>query len=47
MERVLEVEFAKFAISVVERTGQDLETLTTMNFYAAVAHLKEKFKPKK
>lgn len=44
MERVLEVEFQKFAISVIEKTKQDLSSLTTFTFYATVEHLKEKHK---
>lgn len=44
MERVLEVDFQKFAISVTENAGQDLATLTTFTFYATVEYLKEKFK---
>lgn len=47
MERVLEVEFHKFAISVVEKLKQPLDTLTTFTFYATVEHLKEVYKPKK
>lgn len=47
MERVLEVEFQKFAISVVEKSKQPLDTLTTFTFYATVEHLKEVYKPKK
>jgi len=47
MERVLEVEFHKFAISVVEKSKQPLDTLTTFTFYATVEHLKEVYKPKK
>lgn len=46
MERVLEVDFQKFAISVVELTGMDLDKITTFTFYASVEHLKEKFKKK-
>lgn len=47
MERVLEVDFQKFAVSVVEYTGMDIDKITTFTFYASVEHLKEKFKPKK
>ncbi len=47
MERVLEVDFQKFAVSVIELTGMDLEKVTTFTFYASVEHLKEKFKSKK
>lgn len=44
MERVLEVDFQKFAISVTENAGQELTKLTTFTFYATVEYLKEKFK---
>lgn len=47
MERILEVDFQKFAISVTELTGMDLNEITTFTFYASVEHLKEKFKPQK
>ena len=47
MERVLEVDFQKFAISVTEISNQRIDDITTFTFYATVEHLKEKFKPKK
>jgi len=47
MEKTLEVDFQKFAVSVIEHTKQDLEKLSTFTFYASVEHLTEKFKPKK
>jgi len=47
MERLLEVDFQKFAISVTELTGQDLTNVSTFAFYASVEHLKEKFKKRK
>lgn len=46
MERVLEVDFHKFAVSVVELTGMDINKITTFTFYASVEHLKEKHKAK-
>lgn len=46
MERVLEVDFQKFAISVTEVSNQRIEDITTFTFYATVEHLKEKFKKK-
>jgi len=46
MERILEVDFQKFAISVVELTGMDINKITTFTFYASVEHLKEKHKTK-
>lgn len=42
MERILEVDFAKFGIAVTENTGQKLSETTTFEFYATVEHLKEK-----
>lgn len=47
MERVLEVDFQKFGISVTEQTGQKLEEVSTFTFYATVEHLKEKHKSNK
>lgn len=47
MERVLEVDFQKFGISVTEISNQRIEDITTFTFYATVEHLKEKYKPKK
>lgn len=47
MERVLEVDFQKFGISVIELSGQNLTEITTFTFYATVEHLKEKFKKNK
>jgi hypothetical protein len=47
MERVLEVDFQKFGISVMELSGQNLTEITTFTFYATVEHLKEKFKKNK
>lgn len=44
MERVLEVDFQKFAISVTEVSNQRIEDITTFTFYATVEHLKEKYK---
>lgn len=41
MERVLEVEFHKFAIAVTERSRQDLNNISTFTFYSTVEHLKE------
>lgn len=43
MEKVLEVDFQKYAISVIEQTGQKLTDVTIMEFYASVSHLKDKF----
>lgn len=47
MERVLEVDFQKFAISVTEISNQRIEDITTFTFYATVEHLKEKHKKQK
>lgn len=44
MERQLEVDFQKFGISVTELSGQRIDDITTMTFYATVEYLKEKFK---
>lgn len=44
MERVLEVDFNKFAIQVTELSNQRLEDMTTFRFYATVEYLKEKNK---
>lgn len=44
MERMLEVDFQKFAIAVTQHTNQDLAKLTTFTFYASVEYLKEKYK---
>lgn len=46
MERSLEVDFQKFGIAVTEQTGQILQDTTTFTFYAAVDHLKEKYRKK-
>lgn len=46
MERVLEVDFQKFAISVIRKTNQSLDNLSTFSFYATVELLKEEA-PKK
>lgn len=46
MERILEVDFHKFAVQVQEHTGIDISTTSTFTFYAGVEHLKEKFKTK-
>lgn len=42
MERALEVDFQKFGIAVTNMTGQKLEEITTMTFFASVEHLEEK-----
>lgn len=47
MERALEVDFQKFAISVTKHTGQNLDNMTTFTFYAAVDLLKEETKTSK
>jgi hypothetical protein len=47
MERVLEVDFQKFAISVMKHTGQVLDNMTTFTFYASVDLLKEETKTSK
>lgn len=44
MERVLEIEFQKFALMVAE--GQPLESMTTITFYSKAELLKEKNAPK-
>ena len=41
MERSLEVDFQKFAISVIRKTNQSLDNLMTFSFYATVELLKE------
>ena len=41
IERTLEVDFQKFAVSVVEQTGMDLDKISAFTFYASVEHLKE------
>jgi hypothetical protein len=46
MERILEVDFQKFALNVTELSGLKLEDTTTFTFYASVEYLKEKH-PKK
>ncbi len=46
MERVLEVDFQKFAISVTEQTSTELEKMSTFRFYATVEYLTEKNKKK-
>lgn len=47
MERSLEVDFRKFAISVTEKTGQNIENLSTFTFYSSVEFLTDQNKPKK
>lgn len=42
MERVLEVDFQKFGISVTQQTGTKLEEMSTFKFYASVEFLTEK-----
>jgi hypothetical protein len=44
MERVLEVEFRKFGIAVMEHSSESIEQISTFTFYSTVEHLKEKFK---
>lgn len=44
MERVLEVEFRKFGIAVMEHSSESLEQISTFTFYSTVEHLKEKYK---
>lgn len=46
LERTLEVDFHKYAISVKEHVNFDLEKCTTFTFYASVEFIKEKHKPK-
>lgn len=46
MEKVLEVDFAKFGVAVTGQTGQKLSEITTFEFYASVEYLKEKHKAK-
>lgn len=46
MERVLEVEFRKFGIAVMEHSSESIEKITTFTFYSTVEHLKEKFAKK-
>ncbi|QCW20485.1 tail assembly chaperone protein [Flavobacterium phage FPSV-S3] len=46
MERVLEVDFQKFAISVTKMSGQNINDITTFTFYATVEQLKEENKKK-
>lgn len=41
-ERAMEVDFNKFAISVVSQTGQDLDKLSTFSFYSGVEYLEDK-----
>lgn len=47
MERVLEVDFQKFAISVTKMSGQNINDITTFTFYATVEQLKEENKKNK
>lgn len=44
MERVLEVDFRKFAIAVMEHSSESIEQISTFTFYSTVEHLREKFK---
>ena len=46
LERTLEVDFTKYAISVKEHVDFDLEKCTTFNFYTSVEYITEKKKPK-
>jgi hypothetical protein len=46
MERILEVDFQKFALNVTELSGLKLKETSTFTFYASVEYLKEK-NPKK
>jgi len=46
MERVLEVDFMKFGISVTRKTGTKLTDMMTFEFYATVELLKEESKKK-
>ena len=47
MERVLEVDFQKFAISVTKLSGQNINEITTFTFYATIEQLKEENKKNK
>jgi len=47
MERVLEVDFMKFAISVSRKTATKLTDMMTFEFYATVELLKEENKQNK
>lgn len=44
MERVLEVDFRKFAVAVMEHSSESIEKISTFTFYSIVEHLREKFK---
>jgi hypothetical protein len=46
MERILEVDFQKFALNVTQLSGMNLNDTSTFAFYAGVEYLKEK-NPKK
>lgn len=41
MDRMMEVDFAKFGIAVSRETKQDLENMTIFKFYTAVELLEE------
>lgn len=43
MERVLEVDFRKYAVAVMEHSSETIEKISTFSFYATVEHLEEKF----
>lgn len=42
MERIVEVDSRKYALTVAEMSNQDLKTITVFDFYATVDLLKEK-----
>lgn len=44
MERVLEVEFQKYALAVTEDSSMRIEQTSVMTFYSKVLQLKEKYK---
>lgn len=46
MERILEVDFHEFALSVMAETGQKIEDTTAFVFYSTVGMLEKKHKPK-
>lgn len=43
MERVLEVDFRKYAVAVMEHSSESIEKISTFSFYSTVEHLEEKF----
>ena len=47
LERIIEVDFAKYSITVSKHSGIDIDKVDVFTFYASVEQIENEFKPNK